>query len=88
MKNFPVGRKTPNNKKAKKCDIHCLQDIYFVEDLHNIIQQELGYDNCYFSSFATNSRGTAILFNNTFDFTLHREINDINGNFIILDVTI
>ena len=59
-----------------------------MEDLHNIIEQEWGYDKCYFSSFATNARGTAILFNNTFDFTLHREKKDINGNFIILDVTI
>ena len=74
--------------KAKKCDIYCLQDTHFVEDLHNIIEQEWGYDKCYFSSFATNARGTAILFNNTFDFTLHREKKDINGNFIILDVTI
>ena len=30
--------------KAKKCDIYCLQDTHFVEDLHNIIEQEWGYD--------------------------------------------
>ena len=48
--------------KAKKCNIQCLQDTHFVEDLNNIIEQEWGYDKCYFSSFATNARGTAIFF--------------------------
>lgn len=55
--------------KTKKYDIYCLQDTHFVEDLHNIVKQEWGYDKCFFNSFATNARGTAILFNNSFNFT-------------------
>ena len=61
-----------NCLKATKCDIYCLQDTHFVEDLHNIIEQEWCYEKCYLSSFATNARGTAILFNYTFYFSLHR----------------
>ena len=43
--------------------------------------------NVFFNSLASNSRGTAIFFNNTIDFVLHTEEKDNNGNFIILDVT-
>ena len=42
----------------------------------------------FFSSHTGNSRGIAILFNNTFPFTLHNEIYDKNGNYLILDVSI
>ena len=53
-----------------------------------MIKNEWGCDKCFFNSLASNSRGTAIFFNNTIDFVLHTEEKDNNGNFIILDVTL
>ena len=42
--NYGKRRDVLKSLKAKKCDICCLQDTHFVEDLHNIIEQEWGYD--------------------------------------------
>ena len=50
-------------------------------------KQEWGYA-ASFCSHTSHSRGIAILFNNTFKYTLHKEIMDKNGNYFILDITI
>ena len=47
-----------------------------------------GWYDEYLSSDASNSRGVAILFTNSFDFKVYRDIKDKNGNFIILDITV
>ena len=44
--------------------------------------------DAYFSSYASNSRGVAILFKKLFEFKVHRDIKDKNGNFIIFDITV
>jgi exonuclease III len=77
-----------NYLKSKKCDIYCLQDTHFTEDIHDRVKNEWGYDKCFFNSLVSNSRGTAIFFNNTIDFVLHKEEKDNSGNFIVLDVTL
>jgi hypothetical protein len=41
-----------------------------------------------FSSLSSNSRGVAILFRNTFQYHIEKEIKDSDGNFIILSVRI
>ena len=43
---------------------------------------------CYFSSFTSNARGTAILFNNNFEFNILKEKRDINGNYLVLDINV
>ena len=47
----------------------------------------MGYDS-YFSSFKSNSRGVAILFDKNYKYKVHSCISDLNGNYLILDVTI
>ena len=47
-----------------------------------------GRYDAYFPSYASNNRGVAILFKNSFEFKVHRDIKDKNGNFIILDITV
>ena len=47
-----------------------------------------GWYDAYLSPDASNSRGVAILFKNSFDFKGYRDIKDKNGNFIILDITV
>lgn len=44
----------------------------FTEDMENDITNKWGY-TAYFNSFLSQSRGVAILFNNKFDFIVHRK---------------
>ena len=76
-----------NYLHSKKFNIVCLQDTHFTESQENTIENQWGYKS-YFSSFSSNSRGVSILFNNNFEFQVHHEKTDKNGNFLILDVTI
>ena len=73
--------------RDKQYGIFCLQDTHFTSDQENIIRNEWGYD-CYFSSFASNSRGITILLNNNFESKVHKEKRDLNGNFLALDIDI
>jgi exonuclease III len=47
-----------------------------------------GVNDITFSSQSSNSRGVAILFRNTFQYHIEKEIKDSDGNFIILSVRI
>ena len=73
--------------RQQKCNILCLQDTHFTQDMESDIRNEWGYD-VYFNSYSSNSRGVAIFFNNDFEFTVHKDIIDDTGNFIALDLTI
>jgi exonuclease III len=68
-------------------DIGVLTDTHSTTNVENQWHIEWGYD-AYFSSDASNSRGVAILFKNSFKFKVYRDIKDKNGNFIILDITV
>ena len=72
-----------NYLHSKKYNIVCLQDTHFTTSQENNIETLWGY-RCYFSSFASNSRGVSILFKNNFEFTVHREKRDVGGNYLIL----
>ena len=71
----------------KNFNIYCLQDTHFTEAQETQIQDMWGY-NCYFSSYTSNARGVCILFNNNFEFIIHRKKSDINGNYLALDISI
>ena len=73
--------------RNKSYSIYCLQDVHFSKELESIVRAEWGFD-CYFSSFTTNSRGVAILFNNNFTFKVHGCEMDELGNRLALDVEI
>jgi exonuclease III len=51
------------------------------------IQTQWGF-KCIFSSYKSNSRGVAILFNNNFEYKLHNVKTDALGNYLLLDLTI
>ena len=44
---------------------------------------EWGY-KCFFSSFSSNARGVAVLFNNNFEFKISKTEKDDNGNMLII----
>ena len=76
-----------NYLKKNKYSIYCLQDTHFTEKEENYIRTQWGFE-CYFSSYNSQSRGTAIFFNNNFEYKLHKIKRDIQGNKIVLDLTI
>jgi hypothetical protein len=76
-----------NYLKKKQCNIYCLQDTHFTRENEKSIRSSWDYE-CYFSSFTSNARGTAILFNNNFEFNILKEKRDINGNYLVLDINV
>lgn len=78
---------TLNFLKSKNYSIYMLQDTHFIDREENYIRAQWGYD-CYFSNFSSQSRGVAILFNNNFEFKVHKIEKDNDGNKLILDISI
>ena len=76
-----------NYYKNKKYSILCLQDTHFIQDLEPYIEAQWGY-KCVFNSYASNSRGVAVFFNNDFELVLHREKRDNSGNILALDISV
>ena len=74
--------------KQKHYQIYYLQDTHFTRGTDEKLVRARWCNDCYFSSFKSNSRGVAILFDNNFDYKVHSFISDSNGNYLILDVTI
>ena len=73
--------------KEKRCQIYCLQDTHFSPGVDEKYVRSHWNGDCYFSSFKSNARGVAILFTKTFEYKVHKCINDTNGNFLLLDMT-
>ena len=71
--------------REKKYDVYFLQDTHFDVKQDLQIRSEWGYES-YFASYNTQSRGVAILFNNTFDFKAKVIDSDKQGNFIIVNL--
>ena len=71
--------------KSKRYDIIYLQDIHWDETTLILAKQEWDY-KLVCAPFDTHSRGTAILFNNTFEFSLGIIKNDPNGNYTLVEL--
>lgn len=69
--------------RQKDYTTYFLCDTHFTKKEEKQIRAEWGYE-CYFSSYNSQSRGVAILFNNNFDFKVKKVIHDINGNYLII----
>ena len=71
--------------KAENLDIILLQDVHWDEALVTKVKEEWGYLlTC--APLSTQSRGTAILFNNTFEFSLGDTRNQREGNYSIAEI--
>lgn len=73
--------------KRKHFDLCLLQETHSSEKSNSKWETEWGY-KCIFSNNTTNSRGVAILLNNTFCHSINKTIIDPEGRYIILDITI
>ena len=69
--------------REKKHDIYFLQDTHFEKNKEKQIRTEWGYES-FFASYNSQSRGVAVLLNNTFDFKVNFIDFDPEGNFVIL----
>ena len=77
-----------NYLQNKNFDILCLQDTHFTSDQEIHIRNRWE-GNCYFSAAPqANARGVAIFFSKNLDYKIHNQIQDTNGNLLILDITI
>ena len=74
-------------KCRQKYDISFLIDTDSKNETEPYWRSEWGND-IKFSSQSSNSRGIAILFRNTFQYHIEKEIKDSDGNFIILSIRI
>ena len=70
-----------NYLKGKGCQIYCLQDTHFSPGVDEKFVRSRWNSDCYFSSYKSNARGTAILFAKKFEYKVHKSISDPNGNF-------
>jgi exonuclease III len=70
-----------------RLSIACMQDTHFDNTLKYRIKTELGL-RVEMTSCSSNSRGVAILFNNNFEYTVHKVLEDPQGNYIIIHLTI
>lgn len=70
-----------------KGNIYCLQDIHCKPELKNFWSNEWGY-KCILAPFKGDSRGVAIIFNNNFEFIIHKQNIDPAGNYIVVDLEV
>ena len=75
------------NLKCKNYNLYFLQDTHFVNKDESFTRTLWGY-KAFFSSFKSNSRGVAILFNNNCEVKISNEYKDNDGNYLILDVLV
>ena len=67
------------------CSIYFLQETHLKTQSENFIRSCWGY-NIWLSGSDTNKNGVAILFNNNFEYKVHKVIRDPEGAYIVLDI--
>ena len=73
--------------KDLKPDIICLQETHLTKKDHNMLLKEWNVEY-HIAGESTNSRGVAILLNNTFEYKIIQSKKDPNGRYIILEIDI
>ena len=82
-----IKRRDFFHRYRKLYDILILIDTHCTKEKENQWNHEWGY-KAHFSSHSSHSRGVSVLINNTFKYSVHKEISDQMGNYVILDMTI
>jgi exonuclease III len=76
-----------NYLKQKNFSIYFLQDTHFTADDTSQIRSLWGYD-IYISPGKSDARGTAISFNNNFEYNVNKVHTDSNGNLLVLEISV
>ncbi len=80
-------REVFNWLQHKRSSVILLQETHSSEQAEQRWQAEWG-GKIFFSHGTTNERGVAILFKNDLTVNVHKEVVDVDGRYIILDVSI
>ena len=72
--------------KEEKNDVLLLQDVHWDNELLLKVKEEWGYKMAC-STYTTQARGTAILFNNSFEFVIGEIKRDPRGNYTLVEST-
>ena len=83
----PKRRDVFHYLRQKNISVAFLQDTHIESKLEQYVAAEWGYQ-AFFSSHTSNSRGVAVLFNNTFEFKISKVIKGEDGNSLIIVVKI
>ena len=76
-----------NYIKQKNFSIYLLQDTHLTMEDYNQIRSLWGFE-IFLSPGKSNARGTAILFNNNFEYKIYNEYKDQEGNLLVLEINI
>ena len=71
--------------KMEQYDIVLLQDTHWSPSTILKVKEEWEF-KCFNSTFSTKSRGTSILINNTFEFTIGQTKVDPGGNYVLVEI--
>lgn len=71
--------------RRRAASVYFLQDTHFSPNLEECVKAEWGY-KAFFSSYTSNSRGVAILFNNNFEFDIKAIYRCNLGNYIMVHI--
>ena len=82
-----IKRRDIFHKCRQLYDITFLIDTHCSKEREKQWKTEWGY-SAFFTSLNSTSRGVAMMFKNSFQYTSHSETRDPNENFIILDVSV
>lgn len=70
-----------------KADLIFLQEVHVKSASENMFRSMWGFE-CFVNGKDSNSKGVAILLNNTFEYKVHEIIKDDNGTYILLDMNL
>ena len=87
LSNISKRKDVFNYLRQKKFDIYFIQDVHFSVKEIPYIRAMWGYE-VFVNSYSSQSRGVAILLNNTFEYKFHSKTVDDIGNMLLLDITI
>ena len=73
--------------KSKQCAIYCLQDIHINSVSEGLFRNDWGGE-CIVNSYSSVSRGVAILFSRSLDFTVKKMHTDTEGNLLVVNTVI
>lgn len=76
-----------NFLKQKRYSIYFLQDTHFTKREEAYIRAQWGFE-CFFSSYSSEARGVSIMLNNNFEYKLHAQEADLEGNKLLLDISV
>lgn len=85
LSDFVKRKDVFNYLRTQNAHMFLLQETHLKTQQQNYIRSMWGYE-CILSGKSSNSKGVAVLFNNNFEYKLHKIVRDTEGCYIIIDI--